>query len=60
MDGGVVLASGPSIGALVFGFIVVAGCATLFVKFNGWERINRAFGFGKHRYRRVGDTDLEQ
>ena len=52
--------SGFSIGALIFGFIFVAGCATLFVRFNVWERISRALGFGKHRYRRVGDTDLEQ
>ena len=54
------VASGVSVGAIIFGFIFVAGCATLFVKFKGWERINRALGFGKHRYRRVGDMDLEQ
>ena len=52
--------SGFSFGALLFGFVFVAGCAALFVKFNGVKRINKAFGIGKHRYRRMGDIDLEQ
>jgi len=52
--------SGFSFGSLLFGFIFVAGCAALFVKFKGLERINKALGIGKYRYRRVGDTDLEQ
>jgi len=60
LDGGVEVNSGFSIGVLIFGFIFVAGCATLSVRFKGWERVSRALGFGKHRYRRVGDTDLEQ
>jgi len=59
-EGGAKITPGFSYGALVFGFVFVAGCATLFVKFNGLERVKRAFGIGKHRYRRVGDTDLEQ
>jgi hypothetical protein len=60
LDSGVEVASGFSFGSLLFGFIFVAGCAALFVKFNGLERINRALGIGKQRYRRMGDTDLEQ
>ena len=52
--------SGISFGALLFGFVFVAGCAALFVKFDGMKQINKAFGIGKHRYRRMGDVDLEQ
>lgn len=60
LDSDVKVASGISYGSLFFGFVFVAGCATLFVKFNGLERIGKVLGVGKHRYRRVGDADLEQ
>jgi len=60
LDGSVKVTSGVSYGSLLFGFVFVAGCAALFVKFNGLERISNMLGIGKHRYRRVGDADLEQ
>jgi len=60
LDSGVKVTSGFSFGSLLFGFVVVAGCAALFIKFNGLKRINKALGIGKYRYRRVGDTDLEK
>lgn len=60
LDSGVEIASGLPISSLLFGFIFVAGCAALFVKLNGWKRISKAVGIGKYRYRRAGDTDLEQ
>jgi len=60
LDGGVKVTSGFSYGSLLFGFVFVAGCAAFFVKFNGLERIGKVLGIGKHRYRRVGDADLEQ
>lgn len=52
--------SGPSFGALLFGFVFVAGCAALFVRFDGVNRVSKVLGIGKHRYRRMGDADLEQ
>jgi len=52
--------SGFSFGSLLFGFVFVAGCAALFVKFIGLERVNKVLGISKHRYRRMGDMDLEQ
>jgi len=60
LDSGVEVTSGFSFSSLLFGFVFVAGCAAFFVKFNGLERINKALGIGKHRYRRMGDMDLEQ
>ena len=60
MNSGVEVTSGFPFGSLVFGFVFVAGCAALFVKFDGLRRIKSALGIGKYRYRRVGDTDLEQ
>jgi len=60
LDSDVKVAPGFSVGYLLFGFVFVAGCAVLFIKFDGWKRINKVFGIGKHRYRRVGDLDLEQ
>jgi peptidyl-prolyl cis-trans isomerase B (cyclophilin B) len=60
LDSGVEVTSGFSFGSLLFGFVFVAGCAALFTKFNGLERINKAFGIGKYRYRRARDMDLEQ
>jgi len=60
LDSGVKVTAGFSVGTLLFGFVFVAGCAALFVRFNGLERIRRALGICKYRYRRVGDTDLEQ
>jgi len=60
LDSAVEVTSGFSFGAVLFGFVFIAGCAALFVKFNGMQRINRVFGIGKYRYRRMGDADLEQ
>jgi len=60
LDGVVEVTYGFSFGALLFGFVFVAGCAALFVRFNGMQRISKVFGFGKYRYRRMGDADLEQ
>jgi hypothetical protein len=60
LDSAVEVTSSFSLGTLLFGFVFVAGCAALFVKFNGMERISKALGIRKHRYRRMGDADLEQ
>jgi len=60
LDNGVEVTPGFSVGSLLFGCVFVAGCAALFVKFNGLQRITRVLGIGKHRYRRAGDLDLEQ
>jgi len=60
LDGVAEVTSGFSFGAVLFGFVFVAGCAALFVRFDGMNRVSKAFGIGKHRYRRMGDTDLEQ
>ena len=59
LDGGVEVTSGFPFGSLFFGFIFVAGCAALFIKFNGLQRISKALGIGKHRYRKMDDMDLE-
>ena len=60
LDSSVEVTSGFSFGSLLFGFVFMAGCAALFVKFNGLQKISQAFGIGKYRYRRTGDMDLEQ
>jgi len=57
LDSAVEATSGFS---LLFGFVFVAGCVALFFRFNGVNRINKAFGIGKYRYRRTGDVDLEE
>lgn len=60
LDNTVEVTSSFSFGALLFGFVFVAGCAALFVKFNGTQKINRMLGIGKYRYHRADDVDLEQ
>jgi hypothetical protein len=60
LDNAAEVTSSFSLGALLFGFVFVAGCAALFVKFKGVEGITKALGIRKHRYRRMGDADLEQ
>jgi len=60
LNSGVEVTSDFPFGSLLFGFVFVAGCAALLVKFDGLRRIKSALGIGKHRYRRVGDLDLEQ
>lgn len=60
LDNTVEVTSSFSFGALLFGFVFVAGCAALFVKFNGMQKINRMLGIGKFRYHRADDVDLEQ
>jgi len=60
LDSAVEASSRFSFGALLFGFVFLAGCAALFVKSNGMQRVNKVLGLGKYRYRRTGDVDLEQ
>jgi len=59
-DSAVEVTSSFSLGTLLFGFVLVAGFAALFIKFNGMEGISRVLGIRKHRYRSTGDADLEQ